>query len=236
MINTETRSYSFKFDPDEINVSGKHIEGILGYKNIPVPDQVTHTIDEVLSAYHSMIYPQCIFNIYPLPQENVKKISLDINGVSLNTGPIISAYLKNSSHVVVFVASIGDSLESLSKQLLKEDDYLKGYVVDAVASEAVECVCDLLEEKLTMVVKEEEFNITNRYSPGYCNWNVSEQKKLFSLLPDKPCGVSLTESSLMIPVKSVSGIIGAGKKVKRADYNCSFCGIENCYKKKENIE
>lgn len=235
MTIADSQSFYFRFNPEDINVSYKQITCVLGYKNLPPPDQVNYTIEEVLSLYRNLIIPQGIFIIYPLAEGNIKKTVITINDVDLNTGPIISAYLKNSSHAAIFVATIGNSLERLARQLMNEDDYLKGYIMDAVASEAVESVCDLLEEQLALKVKEEEFNITNRYSPGYCNWHVSEQKILFTLLPENPCGISLTESSLMIPVKSVSGIIGAGTKVKRADYNCSFCGIENCYKKKEGV-
>ncbi|MCK7538940.1 MAG: hypothetical protein MZV63_52410 [Marinilabiliales bacterium] len=47
--------------------------------------------------------------------------------------------------------------------------------------------------------------ITNRFSPGYCGWDVAEQHKLFSFFKDNFCGITLTESALMNPVKSVSG-------------------------------
>ncbi|MEI6755003.1 MAG: vitamin B12 dependent-methionine synthase activation domain-containing protein [Paludibacter sp.] len=52
------------------------------------------------------------------------------------------------------------------------------------------------------------------YSPRHCSWHVREHKQLFSLFPEKPCGVGLNESSLMHPVKSVSGIIGLGKDIE----------------------
>jgi len=56
--------------------------------------------------------------------------------------------------------------------------------------------------------------ITNRYSPGYCGWDVTEQHKLFQLMPENYCGIKLTPSALMDPVKSISGIIGIGKMLK----------------------
>ena len=70
--------------------------------------------------------------------------------------------------------------------------------------------------------------ITNRYSPGYCNWPVSDQQILFLLLPEKFCGVTLTGSSLMIPIKSVSGVIGIGASVKMKEYTCDTCGMKDC--------
>lgn len=63
---------------------------------------------------------------------------------------------------------------------------------------------------------------TNRFNPGYCGWDVTEQHKLFSLMADNYCGIRLTESALMDPVKSGSGFIGIGKSVKRVPYTCIF--------------
>jgi hypothetical protein len=52
---------------------------------------------------------------------------------------------------------------------------------------------------------------------------VSDQHDLFSLLPEDFCGIRLTESAMMVPVKSVSGIIGIGPGVERVDYQCKNC-------------
>ena len=74
--------------------------------------------------------------------------------------------------------------------------------------------------------------ITNRYSPGYCGWDVAEQHKLFQLIPDNFCGVRLNESSLMNPEKSVSGIIGIGENVKYNPYTCRICDMKDCIYRK----
>jgi len=76
--------------------------------------------------------------------------------------------------------------------------------------------------------KKKGLHITNRFSPGYCGWNVKEQHKLFQLLPPKFCGISLSDSALMIPIKSISGIIGMGDHVIVSDYPCDVCHEENC--------
>jgi hypothetical protein len=70
--------------------------------------------------------------------------------------------------------------------------------------------------------------ITNRYSPGYCGWDVAEQHKLFRLVPGNFCGIRLTESALMDPIKSISGIIGIGENVKFNKYTCNLCDFKNC--------
>ena len=74
--------------------------------------------------------------------------------------------------------------------------------------------------------------LTNRYSPGYCHWDVADQRKLFSLFPSAPCGVTLTSSLLMNPVKSISGVIGIGKSVGYRDYPCALCLSNHCIYRK----
>jgi len=70
--------------------------------------------------------------------------------------------------------------------------------------------------------------VSNRYSPGYCTWDVSEQKKLFSFFPDRFAGITLSDSSLMNPIKSVSGIAGIGKDIKHLGYVCDNCTVVDC--------
>jgi len=108
---------------------------------------------------------------------------------------------------------------------------LRAYIVDAIASETVEQVAGWLENKIADHAQERAWKITNRYSPGYCGWSVEEQHKFFSLLPDGFCGISLTPSALMIPIKSVSGVIGLGPEVNRGAYQCSICDLKDCFRR-----
>ena len=108
---------------------------------------------------------------------------------------------------------------------------LEGFLLDHVASEIVEQAADLIEKKLSTIVQPMSWEITNRYSPGYCDWSVAEQHKLFSFFPQRVCGIELTNSALMVPVKSVSGVIGPD--VKREACECSVCDMADCYRRKQ---
>ena len=97
------------------------------------------------------------------------------------------------------------------RNYLTEGDAALSYLVDTVASVTEEQATDVLHDHIEKQMQMQGLKITNRYSPGYCDWSVSEQHLLFSFLPANFCGITLTESSLMVPIKSVSGIIGIGK-------------------------
>ena len=111
---------------------------------------------------------------------------------------------------------------------MEQGDIMEGYVVDVAGNLIVERAMDKMQAVLEESMHGEGFKITNRYSPGYCEWDIAEQQKLFSLFPENFLGVSLTESSLMQPIKTVSGVIGIGKNVKNNPYTCHYCTQANC--------
>ena len=62
----------------------------------------------------------------------------------------------------------------------EEGDLLRGYVYDVIGSEVVENAADMMQEELKAEAAAHGKKITNRFSPGYCGWDVAEQHKLFS--------------------------------------------------------
>ncbi len=63
-----------------------------------------------------------------------------------------------------------------------------------------------------------------RYSPGYCGWHITGQKKLFEELKPESIGITLNSSYLMQPIKSISGVMISGdKNIHFFENNFSFC-------------
>jgi hypothetical protein len=159
-----------------------------------------------------------------------------INGQGFNSDKIIGVQLRESDQAVLFVCTAGEGITQWSKDLMAAGDMMKGYIVDSLGSAAVERAMDLItEEHLKPWAEKQGLGITNRYSPGYCNWATEEQHKLFSLLPGNFCGISLTPSALMIPTKSISGIIGLGQKAKKRAYQCHVCKRKDCFRRNRPI-
>lgn len=151
-----------------------------------------------------------------------------VSGTELNTGKIVTSLLKKSCAVLLFSCTCGHEVEKLSKEFMKNGHALEGFIVDLIGSELAESVAEYLHNYIEKNLSGIGLGVTNRFSPGYCNWPVSDQQQLFSLLKGNTSGIELTPSSLMLPVKSVSGIIGIGTDVKRADYKCRICNDESC--------
>lgn len=168
-----------------------------------------------------------------LESSSERKIS--IQGICFDSGKIINKMLRHSAFYALFIVTGGPGPENLARTLLSEGNYLEGYIADLVASALVDSAADQVQEHVRQLAQTRGLKITNRYSPGYCSWNVEEQQKLFSLFPEGSCGISLSKSSLMSPVKSISGIIGVGAGVEYKDYTCEICPMRSCkFRKQRN--
>ncbi len=231
-----TEVASFAPSLSELPIDRGTIEHDLGYRKGDAPEPVSAAIGELLPQLASHAELQCGFRILPPDSVTIMPEWVDCGTATLAMGGVITKQLKSSSSLAIYVSTAGPGMELWSSQLMAEGELMHGFVVDTIASELVERASEWLEERIAESVKPIGWSLTNRYSPGYCDWPVSDQHNLFSLLPSGFCGISLTPSALMVPVKSLSGVIGVGKGVKRGAYQCSICEMKDCYRRREEPE
>lgn len=155
--------------------------------------------------------------------------TLTIDDVSFEIGKTVAKEYRNSENFVLFICTAGGPISKRSQELLEGENPVLGYVLDLLGSMIVESATDLLQREVNRIAASKGLKITNRYSPGYCKWSVSDQHQLFSFFPKNCCGISLTDSALMHPIKSVSGIIGMGAHVSYREYTCDLCSMTECY-------
>lgn len=224
----------FKFNYEACSISENHIVELLGYDADTVPEPVIETIVFILNELPDKVRLQSGYKIFNPRKVKLTDNSFIIDNRTFSCGKIIYSSLKNSETIAFLISSLGKEIEEWSKNFMNNGEMLKGYLIDKVASELVEQLADKTELLLEDELKEIELLATNRYSPGYCGWSVADQQNLFSLLPDKFCGVSVNSDSMMMPIKSVSAVIGVGKSVVKKNYECSICDIDFCYKRERN--
>jgi hypothetical protein len=202
----------------------------LGYKGNPPDDHTMESIEKIIADAAAICQPEAFMHIFSC---RLKGSHLLIDEVEMHTGRIIANYLTDTSEVAVFVATAGKAFDDYLHKIKSSGDIYTEFLADAVGSELAEATVRLVSRQLEQLASERGMFITLSYSPGYCGWHLREQPKLFSLLPDQPCGVKLNDSCLMSPVKSVSGIIGMSHRPDvQAPYSCEICGLETCYKRK----
>jgi len=223
--------YKPKFN--DLNISAENIISTMGYS-----DQNTYTgyktiLDELINTAKEIVTPECGFVILSRNTCSASHGTVLLDGAEFKTDKIVAGPLKKISGAAIFVGTVGPGFDKWSRKTFSEGDPLAGYMIDLLGSEIAESIADWLEKKIVEYAAGENLKCSNRYSPGYCGWNVSEQHKLFNFFPKDFCGVTLTESSLMKPHKSVSGIVGIGPEIKWKDYPCEVCNVEHCYKNRD---
>jgi hypothetical protein len=219
---------TFQYDFNDLKLSVSQIENVIGYKEGENRELVTVLIEEILKESQELSNIKAQYSIFHDVQFDNDTKSVGINNMGFLVKKIVFGQIKKSDSVAIFLCTAGEEIGILSRKAMQGKDILRGYLYDVVGSEIVEAAADLMQNELEKAAISSGKKITNRYSPGYCGWDVAEQHKLFQLVPDNYCGIKLTPSALMDPVKSISGIIGIGENVKSNPYTCSICDLKDC--------
>lgn len=214
----------------ELPVSADGIFRSMGYSSDP-PEHIAESLEGLLKEVGRRVVPQAGYVLYEDPPA-LEQAAVSFGGQDFRTGKVIGKYLEGVEKIAVFAVTAGEAMQELIREASESGDVFNQFMLDAVGSEIAECAADKIEALIRAESQGDGLGITNRFSPGYCGWHVREQKKLFALLPDKFCGITLSESSLMYPLKSVSGIIGMGPQVVRREYNCELCEDSKCLRRK----
>lgn len=149
----------------------------------------------------------------------------------------LSKTLNNCSEIIYFIATVGSSIEKELARLMGKNRLSDAYILDSMGSVAVENMVEEFHQDMKARYKSEGREVTFRFSPGYPDWPIVEQKKLFSSFDSLLTGVELTDSCLMQPRKSISGVFGVlppDINSSVASYNpCLECSKENCIVRRE---
>ena len=209
----------------------------MGYEPGIAPEPVTILTREVSEELCQLGDIRAEYKIFEKIRFDSEEKSVVIEGVAFAVNPIVYRQIKDSDEVALFICTAGPAIGEMSRRSMKEGDLLRGYIYDVIGSEVVENAADRMQAELKTEASARGKKITNRFSPGYCGWDVAEQHRLFGFFKDNFCGITLTESALMNPVKSVSGIIGIGRDVKFTSYQCHVCDDKNCiYRNRKGLK
>lgn len=144
------------------------------------------------------------------------------------TSRLISMVLSHCDYAVVCAATLGPRVDELIAD--PERSAYDRYIYDQTASVMMETAMDELERYVEGACGRDEA-LTARYSPGYCDWPLQPgQQLLFPLLDTDRIGITLTDSSLMQPRKSVTAVLGVGDPAAVREYGiaCTHCPRMEC--------
>ena len=209
---------------ENLHLSPVEVYRQMGYGEKAPDERTAAEVRRLLASVAQIAVPRYC---YMVKEGRLENDLLQMCGQEFHLGPVIARQLDGATHFAVFVATAGVEFEEWRKR----DDLLESFIADAIGSVVAERSADEMEKALQASIEKLGWKRTNRFSPGYCEWATDEQRLLVPLLGEpNPCGVWLTESALMWPVKSVSGIIGLGENVIYRDYSCQRCQLTHCFR------
>jgi hypothetical protein len=209
-------------DPDEV----LRFQGYKKSVDTPGPE-VLALFDEALALGRTLIAPRAVVRWLAVSRLGVDTI--EAGGVTL-TIPSVGRLWGPIEWLAVAVCTIGDGLERRAAELWEARELPLAAMLDSVGSGAVESLAEYVNDLFCQEAIPLGLPVTNRVSPGYGHWDVSQQKALFAICPGDAIGVSLNEACFMSPVKSISLLAAAGAHAKVDHYfsQCARCWMRDC--------
>jgi hypothetical protein len=209
---------------------------VLHQLGIPIDAEVTPRIDHLCTAA-ATLFTEHVAPAGVLAEVAAAEFAGIYQGEGKNApaGPVADIFPR-AEHLAVFAVTLGAGIARALDACFADRDFALAYTLDATASVAADGVAAHAERRYEEMLRERGWTTADgaalRYSPGYCGWDVTGQRRLFACLRPERIGLTLTDSCLMQPLKSVSGVLLAGPKTMhrfRPDYDfCDRCEDRTC--------
>jgi hypothetical protein len=187
-------------------------------------ESIIRNIQEMIDLARPVAMPKAIYEVSYV--ENKKEDSVEIGGIKF-TSRVLRVNLDKAERVFPFVITCGRELDGIE---VPPGDFVKGYYLDQIKETALHLARSYVEEHLKKIFA---LGQLSRMGPGAGagdNWPITQQEGVFALLGGRDkveelIGVRLTDSFLMVPIKSVSGFFFP-TEVKFE--SCQICPREQC--------
>ena len=209
-------------DPGEV-MRYQGYQGDLG----KLPPAIAETLKTALEEGQRLARPRAIYDL--LAVREVAEGSLVLDSGLVLTGESIGRAWRSALYLGVAICTIGPALEGKVSGLFGEGDYALSLMLDSVGTEAVENAASRVQDVICEKASSLDMQVGIRLSPGE-RWDLGQQRAIFSLLPAERIGVRLTSHCMMIPQKSISFCVGAGREIRTETkaHNCQRCSLKSC--------
>lgn len=210
-------------DAKEIEIRHGEVLRYLGFGKSSPDAQMQQQIEAVTQEVFLSLSCRACFTLCDI---NVNGQTIDFGTFRVNSAGL-SKNLRGCVRAVLFGATVGAGADRIIAKYSKLSP-AAAVIAQAAGAAAIESWCDLFCARLSDKLKAETVFLRPRFSPGYGDFALSHQRDLFRVLEcPKQIGVSLTDSLMMTPSKSVSAVIG----ISSEDTQCNKSGCEACDKR-----
>lgn len=211
-----------------MTISKQEVLRYLGYKGSTIPDNLDKIINNCIEISEETINPKYVFEPFLLQQSD-EGLLLPKPGILL-TGNDIRNHLANCREIYLLAVTIGinaDRLIRLKMVTAPEE----GVIFNSAFSVAIEMFAEKINQEICIECNNRNLNTTWRYSPGYGDLPLNSQKDILNALDaQNKIGLTVTDSLILTPTKSITAIIGVSDTTQDKRINkCDYCrNYENC--------
>ncbi len=228
-------SATFLFpDSKDFSPDFKEVARYLGYSRFVSPDQdVSDLLERAAGEMQAVMKAQAVFEIYDLsvvecPQsgciENTANAGSQggfdtasglLNHQELRFADVtlqsrdLGRNLSGCSQVALLAATIGPQVDALIRRHSSLDPVYAS-ILQATGAMFIEELVDLVNSEIKKIAAGQGLKTKPRYSPGYGDVPLQVQKDFFRLLPCTRIGLTLMDTLIMAPEKSVTAFVGIG--------------------------
>ena len=175
----------------------------LGYRKTSLPDeQISSLIDECIRELFNVISPQAVYEFFDVETafpHSVRFADVEIISVDL------ARNLHDCKRVALLAATIGPQVDAVIRRCQTLNP-AKASVMQAAGAMYIEKFVDLVNDEIKKAVCGKS---KPRFSPGFGDVSLEVQKDFFRLLPCARIGLTLMDSLIMSPEKSVTAFVGS---------------------------
>jgi len=206
----------------------------------PVSSRLERLVLDALSLLGESAEPTGIFE-----SVSTEDFAAVLSGDGQNAqDPVVGWIYPRADALALFAATLGPRVTDEIEDLFGTDDIPLAVSLDAAASCMAENSATALAKAFSKKLPDDD-DRSDRihvmgYSPGYCGWHVTGQHALFRRLRPERIGITLGDSALMHPMKSVSGVLIAGTSAMHTFETgfsyCAACRTKSCVPRMASLE
>ncbi len=204
----------------------------LGFGRREADEATLRLVAAAFSQLEKAASPRIVWRVFDLKTAGEGR--LDIGGMEVESRSLWKN-MKGCCQAVVLGATLGSGVDLLMRRQ-SLTDMAAAVVTQACAAAMLEEYLDGEQEKIGRELEREGKYLRPRFSPGYGDFSICHQGQLLAMLEaPKRIGLSMTDSSMLTPVKSVTAVIGVST-VKEPCHRkgCEACGKTDCiYRRNE---
>ena len=198
-----------QFEPTD-----KHITDALRYMRVPPAvrdEELIRTVREAFMKLEGYITPRCVWGKFHVIHFDG---GLELEGAYIYSNDI-ARLTARSDECILLAATLGHEVDR-QITIAQSRNMLDGVAFDACASVRVDAYIDgFVKREIVPSLRKGE-RLTHRFSPGYGDLKMNVTEDVIAILnATKKIGLSVTRSIMMVPVKSVTAIIGIIKESAR---------------------